>query len=290
MAVYAVTGDLGSGKSLITVGLMRDYGFAKKRIATNMNINPQNLWPDNNDNMPVRLSDFPSSKELWAMGKGSESPDESTFGCLVLDELGASMNTRDWNDRDRKEIIKFFLHTRKLGWDVYLLVQHIDMLDKQIKNAVVEHLVVCKRLDRVKIPFIGSLLQIAGFSGKFMKLHIASVKYGKSNYAPVVNRWYYTGHGILYPSLFTCYDTRQIFTDDSAPCTLLSSKQLHQWYGEGARSTVGHLINPPKKTLSEPPKLLSRPKHPLVEKIMKLPPEKRIHFFNRFEACGAFNR
>lgn len=62
--------DLESGKSLITVGLMRDYGFANKRIATNMNINPQNLWPKNNDNMPVRLSDFPSSKELWAMGKG----------------------------------------------------------------------------------------------------------------------------------------------------------------------------------------------------------------------------
>ncbi|HRB97970.1 MAG TPA: hypothetical protein PKY67_09710 [Nitrosomonas sp.] len=51
------------------------------------------------------------------------------------------------------------------------MAQHIDMLDKQLRNAVVEHLVVCKRLDRVKIPFIGSLLQIAGFSGKFVKLH-----------------------------------------------------------------------------------------------------------------------
>ncbi|SFF28648.1 hypothetical protein SAMN05428977_11082 [Nitrosomonas sp. Nm166] len=171
-----------------------------------------------------------------------------------------------------------------------MLVQHIDMLDKQLRNAVVEHLVVCKRLDRVKIPLIGSLLQIAGFSGKFMKLHIASVKYGKSNYAPVVNRWYYTGHGILYPSLFTCYDTRQIFTDDSAPYTLLSSKQLHQWYGEGARSIVGKLINPPKKPQPEPIKLLPKPKHPLVEKIMKLPPHRRVEFFQRFEACGAFKR
>ena len=43
-----MTGDLGSGKSLITVELLRDYGAAKKRIATNMNINPQNLWPDKN--------------------------------------------------------------------------------------------------------------------------------------------------------------------------------------------------------------------------------------------------
>ena len=124
------------------------------------------------------------------MGKGSDSPDESTFGCLVLDEPDASMNTRNWDDKDRKEIIKFFLHTRKLGWEVYLLVQHIDMLDKQLRNAVVEPLVVCKRLDRVKIPFIGSLLQIAGFSGKFMKLYVAFIKYGKSNHAQVMSRWY----------------------------------------------------------------------------------------------------
>ncbi|MEK7792617.1 MAG: hypothetical protein AAB306_05655, partial [Pseudomonadota bacterium] len=48
---------------------------------------------------------------------------------------------------------------------------------------------------------------------------------------------------------------------------------------------VGRLINPPKQ-LPQLPRLLPKPKHPLVEKIMKLPPEKRIHFFNRFEACG----
>ena len=76
------------------------------------------------------------------MGKDSDSP---AFGSLVLDELGASMNTRDWNDKGGKEIIKFFLHTRKLVWHVYLLVQHIDMLDKQLRNAVVEYPVVCKR-------------------------------------------------------------------------------------------------------------------------------------------------
>jgi len=58
---------------------------------------------------------------------------------------------------------------------------------------------------------------------------------------------------------------------------------------EGARSIVGKLIDPPKKSLPEP-KLLPRPKHPLVQKIMKLPPDKRIHFFSRFESCSAFNR
>ena len=45
-----------------------------------------------------------------------------------------------------------------------------------------------------------------------------------------------------------------------------------------------------QENTAEPPKLLPRPKHPLVEKIMKLPPQKRIEFFNRFEACGAFER
>ncbi|HRB97969.1 MAG TPA: hypothetical protein PKY67_09705 [Nitrosomonas sp.] len=80
----------------------------------NDHINLQNLWPDTVDIMPLRLSDFPSSKKLWAMGKGSDSPDESTFGAFVLDEFDACMNTRDWNDRGRKKIIKFFPHTRKL--------------------------------------------------------------------------------------------------------------------------------------------------------------------------------
>ena len=52
MAVYCVTGDLGSGKSLITVGLMRDYGYANKRIATSMNIDTRNMWPETSDIMP----------------------------------------------------------------------------------------------------------------------------------------------------------------------------------------------------------------------------------------------
>ena len=115
------------------------------------------------------------------------------------------------------------------------------------------------------------------------------LKYGKSNYAPVVNRWYYTATA-FYTQVFTCYDTRQILTVDSAPYTLLSSRQLHQWYGEGARFIIGKLINPPKKPQLEAKKLLPRPKHPLVKKIMKLPLHKRIEFFQRFEACGAFNR
>jgi hypothetical protein len=71
---------------------------------------------------------------------------------------------------------------------------------------------------------------------------------------------------------------------------MLSSKQLHQWYGEGARSIVGKLINPPKKIQQQQQKLLGKPKHPLVQKIMKLPPERRIEFIQRFEACGALDR
>ncbi|MFK4136821.1 zonular occludens toxin domain-containing protein, partial [Pseudomonas luteola] len=36
MAVYFVTGKLGSGKSLVAVGKIRDYMIAGRRVATNL--------------------------------------------------------------------------------------------------------------------------------------------------------------------------------------------------------------------------------------------------------------
>ena len=100
------------------------------------------------------------------------------------------MNTRDWNDKGRKEIIKFFLHTRKVGWDVFLLVQHIDMLDKQLRNAVVEHLVVCKRRSR-KNPIHCLTASNCRILRQVHEAAYSIGQYGKSNHAPVVNRWYY---------------------------------------------------------------------------------------------------
>ena len=55
-------------------------------------------------------------------------------GVMVLDEAHNWMNARSWSAEDRKTIVKFFSQHRKIGWDVYLIAQHPDMIDKQVRN------------------------------------------------------------------------------------------------------------------------------------------------------------
>lgn len=55
---------------------------------------------------------------------------------LYIDECQLIFNARTWNDKDRKEWIKFFTQHRKLGYDVYLIAQFDSMIDKQLRSLV----------------------------------------------------------------------------------------------------------------------------------------------------------
>ena len=46
---------------------------------------------------------------------------------------------RSWSAEDRKEVVRFFSQSRKLGWDVYLIAQDADMIDKQVRNLFEYH-------------------------------------------------------------------------------------------------------------------------------------------------------
>jgi hypothetical protein len=83
-------------------------------------------------------------------------------------------------------------------------------LDGQLVNALCEHLVVCKRTDRLNIPFFGKLFKMIGLAGKLPKVHIAKVYYGKSDSDMLVDRWWYRGK-----DLYGAYNTDQIFSDES---------------------------------------------------------------------------
>lgn len=226
MAVYFVTGKLGSGKSLACVDKIRDYLSAGRRVATNLD-----LWLDEmftlNKASATRLPDKPRSEDMHALGQGYESDDprdydESKFGLIVLDECGTWLNTREWNDKDRRKLIDWFLHARKHRWDVMFLIQDIESCDAQIVRSLCEHLVVCRRMDRFKIAGI-----------KLPRMHVANVYYGRT--AEVrVERWVYRGS-----DLHACYDTRQVFKDGveyfetgpvdmRAPYTMLGA-----WYLKG---------------------------------------------------------
>ena len=180
--------------------------LAGRRVATNLNIFVEHMLPPDVRKIDLtRLPDLPALSDLNAIGLGSDTfADEDKFGLIVLDEASGMFNAREWADKSRQGMIDWLKHARKLRWHVYIIAQTDGMIDKQIRDAFGEHLVVCKRMDRLSIPFIGMIGKLAGIKIRPPKLHVGIVRYGMASRDPVVDRWLYRG-----TTLYRAYDTEQ---------------------------------------------------------------------------------
>lgn len=210
MTVYFVTGKLGSGKSLVATGKIREYMNDNRRVATNLDLYTDAIYTQNKV-CPTRLPDKPRAEDMEALGKGYEHEDdrhndESRYGLIVLDECGTWLNSREWNDKGRRKLIDWCLHARKKRWDIIFLIQDIEAIDGQIFRALGEHLVICRRMDKYKVPII---------KVKMPRFHVANVYYGRADKANHVDRWVYRGL-----DLYGFYDTMQEFNDG------------HEYYGD----------------------------------------------------------
>lgn len=211
MPVYIVTGKLGGGKSLVSVHRIKEYLDRGAIVATNLDLRLDKMFHKTARNLRVlRVPDKPSVDDLRCIGFGNESYDEANNGLLVLDECGTWFNSRNWNDKSRKAVNDWFLHARKLGWDVILIIQDVAILDSQARDAIAELTAFCRRLDRVAIPYLGSIYKL--LTGKQLqgpKVHSARVVYGTSPTDMLSDRWMYRG-----TALYAAYDTKQRFLDD----------------------------------------------------------------------------
>lgn len=130
----------------------------------------------------VNFSEFYRKKR-----KMDRLPEESIL--LVIDECQLIFNARSWNDRDRLEWISFFSQHRKLGYNVILVAQYIDMIDKQIRPLIeYEHL-------HRKVKNIGGF----GFFLNLVSggnLHICNTVYLPSNMP--VGHYFFRGDKHLY--------------------------------------------------------------------------------------------
>lgn len=298
MVAYLITGKLGSGKGLISVAKCYDYLLEGRRVASNVDLFLSGFLSPQSKRTYLRIPDKPTIADLEAIGHGNDVEDytedgapifdEDRNGLLYLDELGSWMNTRSWQDKSRKELLDYLIHLRKLGWDCLLNVQDIDMLDKQLLGILAEHLVICRRLDRVKVPFFGNAIKAVGGKGKLPKIHRATVHYGESKQDMVVDKWTYMGK-----RYYRAYNTWQKFTSSYPHGT---HSVLSPWHQKGRymASAVSFrkllkqrweaFLNPPR------PDMPLKPKHPLVERVMRLPdPVKRLEFLRRFQECGALD-
>ena len=241
MAVYAITGKLGSGKGKGAMKLLRDYLRAGKRVATNCDVFLEHMMPGQSRISMVRMPDKPEVSDLYAIGSGNRfvefepivksrdqafeyippSPkllpgfDEAHNGALFLDECASWLNTRDFQAKGRSGILEWCIHARKYGWDVYFICQNIDQIDKQLRQALFEYVVRMNRLDRMKIPFVSAGIQLltAGYSnGSMPRLHIGVVRLGTSPDGIVADRWHFRGD-----DLNNAYNTTQVFSDSYPP-------------------------------------------------------------------------
>ena len=210
MTVYVVTGKLGAGKTLVAVGRIRDYLEQGRQIATNLDLNLHKLVGVHAKKTRVtRLPDIPTINDLEAIGNGYDGDylGETRNGLLVLDECGSFLNSRDFNDKNRKGLRDWVIHARKKRWDVIFIIQHLNALDKQFREMFAEHVVHCIRTDRVPIPILSSLVKlVTGFTLKFPRAHRGLVKYGSGLQAITVDSWWYRG-----TTLYDAYDTEQAF-------------------------------------------------------------------------------
>lgn len=210
-----LTGKRGDGKSLAAVGRIQEYLQQGRAIATNLDLFVDRLLPpDNSTSRIYRLPDHPKPFDFENLPLGNHTKDEEKNGLLVLDEAATFLNSRTWNEngKDRQSIISWLLHSRKFGWDLIFIVQHQSLLDKQLREALFEFHGVCKRMDKVAIPFITPLFKIFEVKVRPPKIHLAIIRYGLAADAPVSDRWLYRGQ-----NLYHAYDTNQIIDPDRSP-------------------------------------------------------------------------
>lgn len=275
MTVYLVQGKLGSGKGKFVVDKMRQALRDGRRVATNMDLWPEHMFPPNSRRTFLRIPDKPKPADLEAIGHGNpDSYDEDRNGVLVLDEAGTWFNSRAFMDEDRQGFIDWMLHARKHGWDVYLQVQDISMIDKQFRTGLAEVVVRCIRADKVRIPVIGHVL---GKRGRLPRFHIANFSLADIP-GVTTDREFYRSD-----DLHKAYDTRQVFRRDypHGVHSVLSAWHLVGRHQEAPakRGFLAALFAPRTR-----PAL--KAKLALVDRLQKLAPDRRIYWAQRLAREG----
>jgi len=210
MAVYSVEGKLGTGKTKFAVWMAQQALRQGRRVAGNVDLVLPKLVPERRASC-IRIPDRPTPEDLHAIGHGNpESYDEAKNGVLLLDELGTWLNSRSFQDKARAGVLDWLIHARKLGWDVFLIVQSAQMIDKQVRESLIEYECRCIRMDKVRIPVLGHFLGIVRERWAYLpRFHMVTARVGYGQGAIVADRWTYRGD-----DLHAAYDTRQVFRAD----------------------------------------------------------------------------
>lgn len=281
MTTYCITGRMGTGKSKYAMLMMQRALRAGRRVATNIDVDAVKLGVRRG--VIVRLPDKPTLFDLDALPHGNpDTYNEERQGLLVLDELSTWMNARTFNAKGRPEVLSWFVLARKKGWDPVFITQAAMQIDRQLRESLFEVDIRCRRLDKMKVPFlsvIGSALTLGLWSGRLPRMHTASHRLLDGD-IPLDSDWY------RGDDLQAAYDTRQIFTDDYPhgthsvlPSDYFSPPPPLPWWRR--------LFQPRQGSASAKPAPRPRQPHRLVQALQHLPPDERVRHARRLIELGA---
>lgn len=280
MSNYVVQGKLGVGKGKYTVNRMKGAFLNDLRVATNVDLFLDKLLPASSRATAIRLPDKPTAEDLMSIGPGSSEADkydEDRYGIMVLDELGSWLNARTHGSPERLAFIDFIIHARKLRWHVFFIVQDLEMIDRQVRQGLVEYSVRLVRADKMRIPVVGALL---GKAGSLKGLHIATTTLIEMP-GFVVDRDWFKGK-----DLHDGYDTLQAFRNwardpkdplfhgerYAGPYSYLSAWHLkgrHEMQVQKQRNFLQRMI-----WRDDPVPRVLKPKTPLIARLEKRPPDE----------------
>ena len=257
-------GQPGTGKSTLATGMALDYMREGRRVVANFPIDAAPASSYYKDNLTDAFCEVipsrPSIALIRSLGFGWNKEEdfhkEDRAGLLIIDEAAGWIPARDWRAANRQELIDWFAQHRKYGWDVVLIAQHPDMIDSQVRISCVEVFGRIKRTDRKKV---------LGF--KMPRFHFCIFRYGLTEKGQVLERKIY--RGALEHRCFKSYATFNAEAEDGHYCTL--PPRLTKW----------QKYLPRKRDL--------KPKHPLIDVLMKLPEEQRLVHWARLQKLGAFD-
>lgn len=197
------SGSVGTGKSLHA---SRDIRYRLNRRNGGEVVANFALGDNANVKHPERYHYVPNSElsTQWLYDFAESYYSTHDFSekgiLLVLDEVQLWLNSRNWQAKDRLDLLEFLSQSRKWGYRIILIAQSMDMIDNQVR-MLVEYEYNHRRLGNMGM--VGALLALPFGNRLFM--HVC--------YYVCHNHKERLGADLFLASKrdFRMYDTRAVF-------------------------------------------------------------------------------
>jgi Zonular occludens toxin (Zot) len=164
-----VTGGLGAGKSLYAMRKVGDALLRDRVVVTNVELregwehivqrhNPWTWKLGRRGRAEYRAHltrlyhwepDLQAMTHCYVRGEGEGR------AILVLDEAHNELSNREWQEANRMVFVKWLTQARKLGYHVYLISQHRDNAEAQIRRVATFEVRLTNWRQSARIPLLG---------------------------------------------------------------------------------------------------------------------------------------